>query len=97
MFARVSTFQGTAEGIEQSLTHAPDILERVEALDGFGGMYYLVDRASGKSMAVTLWESEADLQASVEAANRIRNDEAAADGSEIVGVDHYEVAVSELR
>lgn len=97
MFARVSTFQGTADGIAQSLTRTPDLLERAEALTGFKGMYYMVDRASGSAMSVTLWDSEDDLQASIEAANQIRTEEAAADGSEILGVAHYEVAVSELR
>jgi heme-degrading monooxygenase HmoA len=97
MFARVSTFQGTPEGVEQSLTRAPDVLERAEALAGFKGLYYLVDRESGKAMSVTLWESESDLQASVEAANQIRSEEAAADSSEILAVEHFEVATAELR
>ncbi|MEX1135195.1 MAG: hypothetical protein WED83_10165 [Acidimicrobiia bacterium] len=96
MFARVSTFQGTAEGVAQSLTRTTDVLERAKALAGFKGMYYLVDRESGKGMSVTLWESESDLQASVDAANQIRSEEAAADGSEILAVEHFEVAAAEL-
>lgn len=97
MFARVSTYQGTAEGVEQSLTRTTDVMQRAEALAGFKGMYYLVNRESGKAMSVTLWESEGDLLASVEAANQIRTEEAAADGSEILGVEHFEVAAAELR
>jgi len=97
MFARVSTFQGTAEGVAQSLTRTTDVLERAEALAGFKGMYYLVDRESGKAMSMTLWESESDLQAGVEAANQIRSEESAVDGYEILAVEHFEVAQAELR
>jgi len=97
MFARVSTFRGTPEGVVKSLDRAPDVLERAEAIAGFKGLYYLVDRESGKTMSITLWETESDLQASVEAANQIRSDETAADGSEILAVEHFEVAAAELR
>lgn len=97
MFARVSTYQGTPESVAQSLTRTTDIVERVEKLAGLKGVYYLVDRDSGKSMSITLWETESDLQTSVEAANQIRSQEAATDDAEILAVEHFEVATAELR
>lgn len=97
MFARVSTFQESAESIEESLTRTTDVVERAEAMPGFKGLYYLIDQASGKTIAITLWNTEEDMRNSEEAANQIRADEAAATGGQIVDVERYEVAVAELR
>lgn len=97
MFARVSTFEETTDSIEESLRRTPDVLKRAEALSGFKGVYYLVDRSSGKTLTITLWETEEAMRDSEEAANRIRTDEATASGGNIVSVDHYEVAAAELR
>jgi heme-degrading monooxygenase HmoA len=68
-------------------------LPAAKALAGFKGMLMLVDRNSGKSMAVTLWDSEEAMRASEEAANTIRSDVADATGEQIVGVERYEVAI----
>ncbi len=97
MFARVSTFRESADSIEESLTRTADVVERAEAMSGFKGLYYLIDQTSGKTMAITLWNTEEDMRSSEEAANQIRADEAAATGGQIVGVERYEVAVAELR
>lgn len=42
-------------------------------------------------MTITVWESEEALQASVQAANRIRSDAAHAAGVSILDVEHYEL------
>jgi heme-degrading monooxygenase HmoA len=97
MFARVSTFQGppdqTAEGIRLA---REQILPAAKLMDGFKGIYLLFDRESGKSLSVTLWETEADMQASEEAANRLRAESTDASGEMIVGVERYEVALQAL-
>jgi heme-degrading monooxygenase HmoA len=97
MFARVSAFQGppdqTAEGIRIA---REQVLPAAKLMDGFKGIYLLFDRESGKSLSVTLWETEADMQASEEAANRLRAESADASGETIVGVERYEVALQAL-
>jgi heme-degrading monooxygenase HmoA len=94
MFARVSTFQGSAEAVDEGIKVAEEqALPGAKELEGFKGMLMLVDRATGKSIAVTLWESEEAMNASVEAANKIRGDFASAAGGEIVSVEQYEVAI----
>src|SRR4051794_3362092 len=97
MFARVSTFQGppdqTAEGIRLA---REQILPAAKLMDGFKGIYLLFDRESGKSLSVTLWETEADMQASEEAANRLRAESAGVSGETIVGLERYEVALQAL-
>ena len=96
MFARVSTFQGppdqTAEGIRVA---REQILPAARLMDGFRGIYILFDRESGKSLSVTLWETEEDMRASEEAANRARTESAQASGEKVVSVERYEVALTE--
>lgn len=97
MFARVSTFQGppdqTAEGIRIA---REQILPAARLMDGFKGIYLLFDRESGKSLSVTLWETEADMQASEEAASRVRAESADTSGETVIGVERYEVALQAL-
>ncbi len=98
MFARVSTFQGspdqTAEGIRVA---REQILPVARLQDGFKGIFILFDRESGRSLSITLWETEEDMKASEDAALRARNESAEAAGEIIVGVERYEVALQELN
>ena len=98
MFARVSTFQGppdrTADGIRVA---REQILPAARLQDGFVGIYLLFDRESGRSLSITLWETEEDMKASEDAALRARTESAEAAGEIIVGVERYEVALQELN
>jgi len=96
MFARVSTYQETEDSLAESVRRTPAAVEKARAMSGFKGVYSLVDRSSGKSMTITLWETEEAMRESEEAANQLRDDEAAATGANIVSVERYEVATSEL-
>ncbi len=70
MFARVSTFQGSLEQENKALSGPPPA--EVQAQHGFKGGYTLRNSKTGKTMLITLWETEADLNASIEVANRVR-------------------------
>lgn len=65
-------------------------------IDGCRGVISLVDYDTGKSIAVTLWESKDALQASEERANQIRSEAAETSSATIAGVDRYEVSILEL-
>ncbi|MEX0629144.1 MAG: hypothetical protein WEE67_01750 [Chloroflexota bacterium] len=65
-------------------------------LAGFQGVLSLIDRATGKSITITLWQDEETMRASEEAANRLRTQSAEAAGESVVSVERYEVALSEL-
>ena len=97
MYARVSTYQETSEGIEIARERAADVIEKAKALPGFQGLYYLVDRSTGKALSVTLWETEAAMLGSVESANKIRTEEAGATGAQILSVEHFEVETAALN
>jgi heme-degrading monooxygenase HmoA len=98
MFARVSTFQGppdqTAEGIRVA---REQILPAARLQEGFKGIYLLFDRESGRSLSITLWETEEDMETSEEAAARVRTESAEAAGETVIGVGRYEVALQELN
>ena len=97
MFARVSTFQGSPDHTAEGLRVAREqVLPAATLMDGFKGIYLLYDQESGKSLSLTLWETEADMRASEEAANRVRAQSAEASGDKVINVERYEVAIQML-
>ena len=98
MFARVSSFQGPPDQTSAGIRVAREqILPAARLQDGFRGIYLLHHRESGRSLAITLWETEEYMRASEEAALRARTESARASGNVIVGVERYEVALQELN
>jgi hypothetical protein len=71
MLARVTSIE--AEATEEVLAFRDAVLRQAQALPGFCGAVDLVDRASGRAIAVTLWADEESLRAS-ERAGRPRRD-----------------------
>lgn len=92
MWARVSRFRGPPDRIDDDIAQTRQAAEAVAAIPGSRGIYYMVNRESGQTMAVTLWEDEESLRASEEQANKIRQESADQAGQEIAGVERYEVA-----
>jgi heme-degrading monooxygenase HmoA len=99
MHARLSTYQAardSAGGLERILER--EFLHEFEHIDGYSGMVGLLDRASGKCVVISFWESDAAMRASDEPATRIRS----AVGkrlraTETPTVERYEVALHEVR
>jgi heme-degrading monooxygenase HmoA len=64
MYARVATSsEGTPEMIDKMVRIMAEREAARKAAPGYKGSYLLSNRATGKSLAVILWASEADLQA----------------------------------
>ena len=107
MFANVSTYQGPPDQIDEGIRYAQEnIVPTLQEVEGFEGIYLLVERQSGKVLTVTLWESEEALRASEEEAKQLRSEHrgrwdqvptAEAGGQEVAGVEGYEVAISPER
>lgn len=70
MFARVSTFQGSPDKETNVLSGPPPA--EIQARHGFKGVFSLQNSKTGKVMLITLWETEEDLLASAQVANRTR-------------------------
>ncbi|MGG8407239.1 hypothetical protein ACM614_11745 [Streptomyces sp. 12297] len=73
------------------------VVGQVRELPGFRGVYYLIDRASGTAVSLTLWEDEQAMRASEDHAARIREESARREGQQIVSVEHFEVGFSHLE
>lgn len=98
MHARVSTFSGPPEKLRESEEQfKTDFLPQALSLDGCRGVMSLIDVGTGKSLAITLWDSEDSLRASEERANQIRSDVADASRAQIVDVERYEVSIMEFQ
>ncbi|MDQ0575883.1 hypothetical protein [Agromyces albus] len=95
MFARVSTYETGPE--TPSDAPSEDIINRALEMSGCRGIYYLHGKGAGKDLSITLWETEEAMAASRETANRIRTEASAAQNTQILAVEEFEVSVSTLK
>lgn len=95
MYARMSTLQASADDLDRITKEAEAAIP--VRLPGEKGILVLGDRQSGKSIAITFWEDEQAMRESEEAANKLRSEIAEGSGSEIVGVERFEVLLDERR
>ena len=98
MFARLTTFEGQPERVDELTSHAGEqVFPALREMDGFSGVIGLADRQSGRVVSVTLWETEEAMRASEEATNRLRENSAEATSETIAGVERYEVIFGEFE
>jgi len=100
--ARVSTLEGAPDRLDDATRRGEEeILPQARQMRGWKGVISLIDRRSGGTKLITLWENEDALRASEEEADRLRRHSADAGGSAIRGVERYAVAfadqLSEVR
>jgi heme-degrading monooxygenase HmoA len=97
MFARVTTFEGPREHVDD-LRHAvvQHMLPALRRLEGYQGVLILADRQGGKVLGVSLWESEEAMGASEESAYWFRTYGTEAAGERVTNVERYEVFFSEV-
>ena len=68
-----------------------NVVPMVKKQPGFRGGYWMFDRATGKRISITLWESEQALRSSDAVAKQLRDRGPV--GLQIIDVEDYEVAV----
>ncbi len=96
MFARVSTYEGNAEDFDSGIEKVKsDLVPKVRAIPGNAGLLLMVDRATGRSLSIALYDSEEALQASRETAQGVRSQAADSIGSTVTSVVEYDVGVAE--
>ena len=97
MFARVSTLHGPPELLEANLAVIrQEALPAFRERPGFKGLLSLVNQERGTSITVSLWLSEADMQASDMEAQSLRAEAAEAGHDQILSVERYEVGLYEI-
>ena len=98
MYARVSTLEGFPQQIDERLRYLrEDILPTGKDDPGFKGLIALADRNSGKTLTITLWESEEEMRATEQDANQLRGAWSETSGQQIATVESYEVGLFELE
>jgi heme-degrading monooxygenase HmoA len=97
MFARVTTFEGPREHVDD-FRHAvvQHMLPALRRLEGYQGVLILADRQGGKMLGVALWESEEAMGASEDSAYWFRTYGAEAAEERVTSVERYEVVFSEV-
>lgn len=64
MYARTVTAQAQPGKVEEAMSiYRNSIVPAAKEQKGFKGAFFLVDNATGKSVSLTLWDTEADMQA----------------------------------
>jgi len=92
MHARVTRFKGEPARVDEGIKSIKDnVIPNAKKLAGFKGGYWLVDRKTGVGFSVALFESEAAVQSSEEAAKKTREQATSNGAIQITGVEHYEV------
>jgi heme-degrading monooxygenase HmoA len=99
VFARITTIGEAPPERLDDMTHEirEHVLPALRQQDGFSGFLVLLERASGKVLGLTLWESEQAMNATEEAAYWLRVFSAQAAGGMITEVERYEVIFSEVK
>ena len=95
MLARVNVLETTPDRIADVAQVVRDIVHPgIRGEDGYVGYVVLGDSHTGKAIGVTLWETEAALEASAERAHQLRSQAIQPSGATTNSVTHYEVALT---
>lgn len=91
MFARIGTWQGSADELDRWIERSRDqVKPSIQKDPGLKAAYWLVDRQGGKGLIVTLWESEAAMVASEQARVKRQTATTTATGAKVT-TDRFEV------
>lgn len=101
MYARIASFEGDTDRIEQSVEAVKAQLEAnwespPEGLEGAKETWMLVDRENGKGLGITLYETEEDRRRGDEALNAM-SPSVPDEAGRRTDVSFYEVAVRKHR
>lgn len=95
--ARVSVLEGASDSIDEGIRFIEQhIVPAAADITGWRGIIGLVDRANGRSLTITFWDSDESLAASEQWADQARSEAAAAIAESITAVDRYEVALDRV-
>jgi hypothetical protein len=94
VYARTTTVQADPSRIDDGIANIRDeVTPVITAMDGCVGMSLLADRASGRCIATSSWESETALRDSADRVRPLRDGAEQALGASSSTVETWEVAV----
>ncbi len=96
MFARVTTFEGDPERMEEGARlFSEEVIPWLRDATGFRGWIVLLDRERRRSLGLTFWATEEAMKDEEATGGAIRDDLAASLGTTRTGMDYYEIVVAE--
>ncbi|MGY0496969.1 hypothetical protein ACWZHB_00520 [Nocardia sp. FBN12] len=94
MYARSSTFTAQRSSIDRGIAYLNNaVMPNMTELDGWVGMSLMVDRATGRCIATTAWESETAMHDSRMRVRSLRDGLAEALNGQVDTIEEWEVAV----
>ena len=91
MFARIGTWQGSPEDLEDWVARAGEAVKpKVQQQPGLEAAYWLVDREGGKGLTITFWDSEEAMHASEAFRSQSQVQTSEATGAEVT-TERFEV------
>jgi hypothetical protein len=94
MHARVTRLEGVTQSLEDGKRMLEEsIVPAAKALEGFVGGTWMGNAETGAVLGFTLWDTMEHLQASADAATKMRQEGAEQAGGTIASVEVYEVLV----
>ncbi len=94
MYARSSTFAAQRSSIDRGIAYLNNaVMPNMTELDGWVGMSLMVDRATGRCIATTAWESETAMHDSAMHVRSLRDGLAEALNGQVEKIEEWEVAV----
>jgi heme-degrading monooxygenase HmoA len=95
---RCTWLQAPTDAVERAIDmFRTDVLPQAEQMDGFCSASLFIDRATGRAVSATAWDSRAAMQAGRDRVNQLRTSTADRIGAEIVEVIEFDLAVAHLR
>lgn len=92
MHARVTRMESPKDRIDEAVKYVREqLVPGATKQQGFRHGYWMMDRATGKAMAVVIFDSEASVKTTDEGSARTRAAAEQAIGGKVTSVDRYEV------
>ncbi len=96
MFARVTTFSGSPDRLEEGLRlFRENVMPWMREVTGFRGFIALLDREEERSLGITFWANEEAARDPATSGGALREDVASGMGAKLQTLDIYEVALVE--
>ena len=93
MYARMARYRTEADRCNDAATSFRQAVEAISELPGFADGYVLIDPDSGEVVTLTLWESQAALDASEVRATGLRQNAAHAVAGDVESVGRFSVVI----
>ncbi|MGH3023336.1 MAG: hypothetical protein ACRDNI_06740 [Gaiellaceae bacterium] len=96
MFARVTTFEGDPERLEEGVRlFGEEVIPWLRDATGFRGWIVLLDREGRRSLGITFWATEESMKDDERSGGTIRDELAESLETTRTGLEYYEVAVDD--